>query len=225
MQAEISIIHPSRGRAQLAAETAARWLQRCKDPDRVEYILSLDKDDKLDEYIRAFRQLDKVNYVTHANSTAIEAINNAAKHTEGRILVVVSDDFDCLPGWDETLLLALKDESDFVAKTQDGLQPFIITLPIMDREYYNRFGYIYYPGYHHMFCDTEMTAVGNMLGRMLMLDVSFPHKHYSTGAVKKDAISIKNDATWQQGEQLYNERRKKNFELEQIVNPYPAHRL
>jgi hypothetical protein len=86
----------------------------------------------------------------------------------------------------------------------------------MDRKYFNRFGYIYYPEYHHMFCDTEMTAVADLTGRKIDLrsnEFVFRHIHYTTGLSHRDIINEKNDATWAQGEELYNRRKAANFYL------------
>lgn len=50
----------------------------------------------------------------------------------------------------------------------------------------------------------------------------FEHLHPSTGKTKKDALNERNDQTWRQGEQLFNERLKTNFGLKdsEIVKPY-----
>ena len=207
----------------MAFETAKKWLYRCADYSRVQYLLSLDTDDTLlPEYKNLFSGLnEQVAIITNRNTTAIEAINFAAKNTTGRILVVVSDDFDCPVHWDEQLIVCLADKQDFVVKTKDGLQPFIITLPIMDRIFYNRFGYVYNPIYQHMYCDTEMSCVGHMLGRTIYLNILFRHLHYWTGAMAKDAINIKNDSTFIEGGRIFNERKKINFGIENPLNQCP----
>jgi hypothetical protein len=92
----------------------------------------------------------------------------------------------------------------------------------MDRAYYTRFGYVYYPGYRHMFCDQEMTAVGHLLGKVIDLDMTFEHMHYSVGKSNYDEINRKNDATWSQGEALFNERLKTNFGIDNPVVPYSS---
>lgn len=217
---DISIIHPSRSRPEQAKETYNKWMSKSQVPSRIEYVLALDHDDP-----DRLSYVDWPNMVVGPHKTAIEAINNAAPHTKGRIIIVVSDDFDCPIKWDEHLLSAIGDNEDFVLKTQDGLQPFIVTLPIMDRFYYNSKGYVYYPGYQHMFCDTEMTAVAYMEGKLLTSELMFPHNHYTTGRNRRDEISIKNDATWIQGQTLYNQRKSVNFGIANPVNPYPEHAL
>lgn len=219
----ISIIHPSRGRVVMANQTAAKWIISAAKTNPIEYILSIDSTDpEKDDYLQGFDILRellqhpniKIITVISPNKTAIEAINSAALETSNNMIIVVSDDFDCFQGWDEWLIDKLENRSDYLVKTTDGIQPLLITLPIMDRMYYNRFGYIYYPEYHHMFCDTEMTDVGNILGRVIDLKDEghkFTHKHYIAGLMEKDAINVKNDATWAQGEKLYNERKALNF--------------
>lgn len=210
---KISIIHPSRQRPHYAAKAAHNWLSSAKEPHNIEYILSLDSDDNIQAYHEQLGALKHdIAYTINPNKSAIEAINIAAKGTQGNLIIVVSDDFNQAPfHWDEYLLKQLDGKSDYIVKTDDGAQPWIITLPIMDRAYYNRFGYIYNPIYVHMFCDTEMTAVADILDRKITLPIRFPHNHYTTGKMPKDLVSQKNDMTWQQGEQHYLERLSNNF--------------
>lgn len=226
---KITIIHPSRGRAKQADYTAAQFFN--KSDNKFEYILSVDSNDpelpKYNELFNAtFNNCGKIQRiypkrpVINNNRSAIQAINNAAKVATGGLFVVISDDFDCPEHWDSKLLAQLEGKSDYIVKTMDGIQPTLITLPIMDRVYYERFGYIYHPDYVHMFSDQEMTAVGHMLGRVIKSDLLFPHLHYSTGKSPKDEVSIRNDSTWTQGKHLFNERLKTNFGIDKPVIRY-----
>lgn len=199
----ISILHPSRHRPTQMLITRAKWLTNADHPEAIEYLFSFDTDD---ETIPKW-----VTGVRGENRTAIEAINRAAEVCTGGLIVVVSDDMDCEPGWDTALLAELDGREDFVVKTVDGIQKTLITLPILDRTYYNRFGYIYFKGYDHLFADTEMTVVGHMLGRVINSKLVFRHLHYSTGLTLMDEINVKNDATNAQGEALFYERMKTNF--------------
>lgn len=224
---KISIIHPSRQRVDLALKAAKTWLAKAENPENIEYILSIDSTDPLLEmYELRFRaELSKVFVLIKDNKTAIEAINNAAKETHNDLLVVVSDDFECPLYWDSSLIKQLEDHDDFIVKTNDGIQEFIITLPIMDRKYYNRFGYIYHPEYLHMFCDTEMSAVAHMLAKTVYLNLMFPHRHYIVGGMQKDLINIKNDKTWNQGQQVFNKRKLIDFDLKEYINSYPESKI
>lgn len=219
---KISIIHPSRGRQEMALSTAKKWVGNSYNPNDIEYLLSVDYDDSsVVDYIHNFSYTG-VKFVTGHNSSAIEAINKAAGVSSGDLIVVVSDDFDCPEGWDTLLIEALQGKSDFIVKTIDGIQKTLITLPIMDRAYYNRFGYVYHPSYQHMHSDEEMTMVGFMLGKTITLPIEFKHNHYSIGAMQKDAINKKNDKTYPQGFANLNQRKKINFGLnnDEIVNDY-----
>lgn len=208
----ISILHPSRGRPQKAYETARKWLDNAGCD--VEYILSLDSDDNVEGYEILFWPTTK--RIINKNRSAVDAINNAAKVSNGEIILVLSDDFDCPPLWGKKILDVVQGKKDWILKTPDGIQDWIITMPIMDRIYYNRFGYIYFSEYLHMFCDTELTCVADLTGRKIEANIQFVHNHYSTGKVEKDAISDRADKTWAQGEKLFLQRYKENFGL---VNP------
>lgn len=213
MQFKITILHPSRNRPRQADKTIKEWLRNAKDQSQIEYILSVDKDDK---DLPAYKQLAIHNgtyCAVNKNKSAIEAINRSAEVSTSNIIIVVSDDFGCFPNWDEALLKEVEGKEDFILKTQDGIQDWIITLPIMDRVYYNRFGYIYNPEYRHLWSDTEMTKVGDILGKTIKSDLFFEHRHYTVGKSRKDLINVKNDKSWNQGKELYNERSRINFGL------------
>lgn len=205
---KISLILPSRNRPEKALAASNKW--RSAAGLDCEFILSLDHDDtKLDEYLESIN----CSKLISENRSAVDAINNAAKVATGDVLVVMSDDFDCPANWAMQIVDATDGKTDWIAKTPDGIQKWIITLPIMDRVYYNRFGYVYHPDYLHMFCDTELTCVADLTGRKIDLTIPFNHEHYSTGKSVKDEVSIKADATWNQGEKLFIERAKRNFDL------------
>jgi hypothetical protein len=218
---KISVIHPSRSRKELALKTIQNWYQACDDKTNFEYILSTDADDFSYNDDCFDRLYDNFKRIKSVNRSVVGAVNNAAKVCCGSIIVVISDDFDTPPQhWDALLLHWLKDKSDFCVKTHDGLQPTLITLPIVDRIYYERYGYIYNPEFLHMFVDQDMTAVALMTGKYLQIPITFEHNHYSTGKTLKDALNARNDATWKQGEKLFNERLKTNFGIAEPVMQY-----
>lgn len=213
---------PSRGRPDKCLSTFMKWGGNNIHPSKVEWILSLDySDPDVEKYLKIFPEYfslakngDRCRILYSKNRSAIDAINNAAKVAVGNIFIVVSDDSECDGDyWYERIERDAKGKDDWIMKVQDGIQPWIITQPIMDRKYYDRFGYIYHPDYEHMFCDTELTCVADITGRKITSKLLFPHKHYSVTKEKPDAIARKNDATWAQGEKLFLQRYAKNFDL------------
>lgn len=216
---KFSVIHPSRGRAHLAHKTYQKWMSNISSLHTCEYFISIDADDpQIDLYRTLFKPEQLV--VNDAPGNTVKAVNAAAAKTNGRIIICISDDFEPLVHWDELIWNEVADEKDFVLKTQDGTQGWIITLPIMDRHYYNRFGYVYNPIYKHMFCDTEMTCVADLLDRKIVSQLFFKHNHYSVGGIQKDATSNRADATWNEGEMKFLDRWHANFGIE-----YPAGKI
>ena len=221
METKISLIHPSRGRPQKAFEAFSKWLD--KSEDTFEYILSLDSDEPTNtpngssQYLTLFNsRYSNHRVIVNNNRSAVDAINNAAKAATGEIIIQMADDFECPVHWDEQIRQAVEGKTDWIMKTPNGIQSWTITLPIMDRAYYNRFGYIYYPEYLHMFCDTELSCVADLTGRRIECNIPFRHNHYSVTKTTPDEVSRKADSTWIQGEKLFLERYRRNFDL---VNP------
>lgn len=214
---KFSIIHPSRSRPDKSYATIKNWmLNKSKCGIDVEFIISLDTTDPLlSEYERLFdnRDYSYLRYYVHDNKSSVEAINIVVSACLGDVLIVVSDDTEPTKCWDCELEKEIQGKYDFILKTQDGIQPWIITMPIMDRTYYNRFGYIYHPSYSHLFCDTELTCVADITGRKITSNLLFPHNHYSIGKSQIDDVYRKNDATNTEGENIFIERYKRNFDL------------
>lgn len=221
---KITCIHPSRGRPEQAYQTAKKWIARAGI--EIRYFICVDNDDTTANYLRELTHHLPLSTLSAQNRTAIQAINYGVnyvfKNYDTDIAIVVSDDTDCPQNWTVDLLANLEGKPDFCAKVDDGLQPTLVTMPIMDRIYYERYGYIYQNDYSHMFADQELTAVAIMTGKYIKLPLAFPHLHYTTGSNQFDDINAKNNATWSQGEALFNQRLAFNFGIpdNEIVKPY-----
>jgi hypothetical protein len=178
----------------------------------IQLIVSVDMDDPC---LNAYVNLHGKSVIINHNRSAVDAVNNAAKVSNGDIIIVVSDDTDVVEDWNEIINEAVKDKSDFLLKTFDGVQKWICTMPVMDRTYYNRFGFIYNPAYAHCFCDTELTHIADLTGRMIIRnDILFPHNHYSVkGGQPKDQVNIKADSTWDSGKKTYLNNCRNKFGL------------
>lgn len=222
----ILIVHPSKGRAKMACETAKKWIENAST--FIDYCMVVESDE-MEVYFDELESQEITGYIRLIDGnfgTAINAINSVCEthFKENHLLCVVSDDFSCCYMWNELLLSQIKGKSDFLVKTLDGIQKTLVTLPIMDYLYYKRFGYVYFGGFRHMFSDQEMTAVAHLLGKVIEVPLLFEHLHYTTGAMKMDKVNERNNSTWQQGERLFNERLKSNFGLkpEEIVKSYES---
>lgn len=216
-----SLLHPSRSRPNKSYNTTQAWLNSSISKD-FELIVSIDENDPYkDEYFRIYSNYKeyKTKTIVNSNTSAVQAINNAAKVAEGEILIVVSDDTGTLIGWDKILNNAIGTHTDFVLKVYDGIQEWIVTMPVMDREYYNRFGYVYPPEYKHMFTDTHLTHVADALGKLIFRnDILIPHEHYSVKRSEKDEVTKRADNTFHEGKDTYIKMLKNNLMLDRSIN-------
>lgn len=217
---KISILHPSRSRPDQALHACHQWVTFHSGKFHWEYILSLDATDpELSKYER-FHGAQNMRSIVNDNQNVVQAANQAARLASGEILVLISDDFMCFKGWDLAIIGALKGKSG-VLKTFDGIQKWIVTLPIMTQDYYQDQGYLYDPECEHMFCDTIMTHRADLYGKLIIRnDIKFEHAHYSVGKTKKDAVNIKADKTWDHGERVYIRRCLEKFGLPKGTNIY-----
>lgn len=203
---KVSLLHPSRSRPDQSWQCVNDWVNRagCE----IEVIVSLDTDDpRLEDYKKLYG--DRFKVIVNTNRSAVDAMNQAAQHSTGDLIVASSDDFACPRNWALILEKHCKNWNDFLLKVDDGQQKYIVTLPIMDRAYYNRFGYIYHPDYLHQFCDTHLTHVADVLRRLQFRnDIMFRHNHKKNG---NDELYKRNDRTWEDGKRTYIAHVKNKF--------------
>lgn len=209
-----TILHPSRSRPEKSFRCISDWINKAGLPVH-EVIVSLDRDDpRLGDYYRLYKQDDKILILEQPNRSAVDAVNKAATVATGDVFIVVSDDFECPQNWAVLLTKVLKGKRDFVLKVFDGVQNYIVTLPILDTVYYKRFGYIYNSCYLHMFSDTEFTHVADVLRRLIIRnDITFKHNHYSVTKEKRDEVTVRADNTFNPGREIYLERVRNRFGL------------
>lgn len=70
---KISLLHPSRGRAEKAHKTYRNWIDKSSGGTEIEYLLSLDSDDDYDLYKHIFG-FDFYSIIAN-NNNLVEAAN------------------------------------------------------------------------------------------------------------------------------------------------------
>jgi len=96
----------------------------------------------------------------------------------------------------------------------DGNTTEIITLSILGKDFYNRFGYIYNPEYCSLWCDNEQTDVAKIVGGYKFIDKQiFEHRHPSIGKAQMDAQYYHTESFYQQDRAIYEIRKSANFGL------------
>src|SRR5688572_19380322 len=146
----ISLIHPSRGRASKAHETARNWFDNA-GPIKWEYILSCDSNDPELINYDPLKGAQNMSRIVNDNNSVVEATNHAAKKSNGDILLYLSDDFKCPDNWGQLIIDQFQGVTEpMLLKVDDCLQNFgarVLTIPIMNRQLYERLGYFFHPEY------------------------------------------------------------------------------
>lgn len=192
--------------------------------DDYEILCSFDLDDKSMNNQEVRDRLDSYPMVRPywgISENKVHAINRDMEFSgDWDVLIVTADDFWFeIDGFDLEVLKAAHDHPDCLLHFPDGhANERLITMPIMDRAYFNRTGHIYYPGYRSVYPDNEQMAVSKILGRYRFIKTRIcTHRHPANGAqygpadelLKKteDPVNYKIDGA------LFKERQKVNFDL------------
>lgn len=220
---QITLIHPSRGRPQKAFETYTNWMSKRKYKDMdIQYSLSLDTSDPTVEGYKQLFPQDYYNFVyVNDNKSVVEATNHVAHWFNGTgsdLMIYLSDDFDCPEHWDYLILREFMSfQTPMLLKVDDCLQPFptaVVTIPIMNRAFYLRVGYFWYPEYKSMFCDEDLYWTARKLEALRMAPhLKFPHNHYSIGKAEHDQTYKQSEANWNQGKEVFARRKREGFPL------------
>lgn len=209
----ISIIHPSHQRPELAYRTYKRWMESVSGRYDIDYVLTIDTDDESAYRYTELFSGTKAKVCLTNSTNLVEASNMGAKYATGDILILVSDDFSAPENWDELIVNATAGRENWILKVNDGIRKDdLITLPIIDRLYYEEAGYLYNPSYEHQFVDNDMTERAKKLGRMIVRDdLVFPHLHWTQAKAKRDETYIKAEKSFDSGQRIFMRRRKENF--------------
>lgn len=192
--------------------------------DNYTILASLDIDDTTmnnEDMIAKMKNYDKLYPVFGNSKSKVDAINrDMDKAPEWDILVNISDDFLFIENGFDTIIL-----NEYERIGEDCLLHFpdqnqgenCMTMSIMDNKYYNRTGYIYYPGYESLWCDLEAAEVGKKLGKYHFINKRiFNHYHPSFGQAEYDEQYNRTESNFVRAkdEVMYTHRKTNNFFLD-----------
>lgn len=212
---KISLLHPSRGRPQKSFKNSKDWID--KAGCEVQVIVSVDTDDPATpKYFELYCEQPNTKIFSRSNSSVVEATNEAARRSDGNILVYLSDDFKCPDNWGQLVLKEFENENrPLLLKVDDCLQKFdiaIVTIPIMNRALYERLGYFWHPSYMSMFVDEDLYWTAQKLGAVKYCKhLKFPHEHPSNGKAADDETYRRSALNWNQGKAIFAHRKMQGF--------------
>lgn len=199
---KISLIHPSRGRAQKAKQTLDYWLSVSSGEHEIEHIISIDEDDT-ERWAYCDLFLIGSTLIVNDNKSLVQATNKAAKKATGDILVYLSDDFECPKNWDEEIISRLSISNKWLLRVNDGFQPFenlVLTIPIMSRELYEELGYFFYYRYKSQWCDCDLYFVTQKY------IINAPDLVFKHNRLPNDDTYERNNLNFETGRDIFRQR-------------------
>lgn len=158
--------------------------------------------------------------VNKGAKTCVGGWNAAAEATKGKVIIAVADDFLPPQNWD-SLLLGIEpkgwEDGEHVIKVEDGYVHNIFVLSILTRKRYERFGYLFYPKYLSLFCDTEFGEAALRDGVVIEANhLLFEHLHPDCFKRPRDASDLvhASQQRWNAGEMLFNFRKAQGFPVD-----------
>lgn len=230
---KILVKFPTRSRPVRFFRSLATIYDLAHDPDNIFVLVTADVDDitmNNDALKKQIKQYSGRNLaVIYGNSKSkIEAVNRdidllskefpAAANWD--IIMVMSDDmrFTVL-GWDEIVRIEMQRNfpqgDGYLHFKEKDTKEILNVMEIMDRRYYERFGFIYHPSYMSLWADNEKTELAKMLGRYKYIDFEiFNHDNPAYGYLERDTLFDAQQELWGVDEQNYHYRKSLMFEIE-----------
>jgi hypothetical protein len=236
--AHILLKYPTRQRPAKFMENLNAYLNKLSGKHQITLVVSMDADDPLcnNPGFRTFldrKKSDLVNviYAYGESKGKINAINRDIPNTPWDILVATADDMEpMIDGWDAVIAEdMLREFPNFDGSINYNTDPRLetkidgrpegwkglITLPVIGRKLYDRFGYIYHPDYISESCDDEQTLVYTQLGVLRHVDKRPIFHNFKPW---HDELMIRNMQIGQTVDRKkFLERKEKNFDLEVAV--------
>jgi len=196
------------------------------DKENFHVLCSFDTDDISmynQDVIDSLSSYHNLTYYFGHSKTKIEAINaDLDKAPIFDILVNFSDDqVFTVYGFDDIIRKDMKEnfpDTDGVLHYHDDNNGSrLMTMSIMGKKYFDRFGYIYHPDYSSVYCDNEAMEVAQKLNKYKFIDtIIYNHLHWRYGLSEFDNLYKINDTApvYQKDRIVYNKRFSKNFDLQ-----------
>jgi hypothetical protein len=220
---KILVKFPTRGRKNKFFNVLKKYQSFANDVDNITFLISIDEDDiemNNPDSLDILSSFKNCNVVIGKSDSKIHAVNrDIDKIKDWDIVLLASDDMiPQVKGYDQIIIEKMKKnypDSDGVLWFNDGYQgDKLNTLCILGKKYYDRFEYIYFPEYKSTWCDNEFMSVANLLGKQTYFDeIIIKHEHPDWGFGRQDEIHAKNHRDLQYDINLYNNRKKNNFNL------------
>lgn len=216
--------YPTRSRPEKCLSILKTYIDNLIDKQNYRFLISIDDDDssmnngKIINQLQSFPNVEVIIGKSNGKVSAINRDINTFDY-DWDIIVLVSDDMvPLIKGFDMYIRKDMRKnfpDLDGVLWYNDGFKmDKLITLSILGKKYYDRFGYLYNPIYDSLYCDDEFTKVSKILGKVkYSAMVIIQHQHWSWGFGKMDDLYQLNERPIGKDYTTFSEREKINFGL------------
>ena len=190
------------------------FLANAADPSNVEYILAIDEDRDFSVSPDELAGWGASALVKRGVTSSVSGHNAAAKVSHGDILVTMADDYFPPAGWDDAIRRAIPDVRDQVVldvENSDG-STWLLPFSFLTRAYYERYGYIFYPGYRALCSDNEFSEQARRDGVVRSArHIVFEHRHPDRGLAPMDEVYLRQKSGYEEAKKLFRERQATGF--------------
>lgn len=222
---KLLIKFPTRGRRKQFFSTFNKFHDLAITDD-VSFLVSLDRSDpemNNPETLESLSYYVNTTVVVGESTSKIDALNRDLdsynKHWD-IVLLAADDTVPCTLGYDKKIIDAMEEnypDGDGVLFFNDGFWGRQLnTQCILGRRYYQRFGYVYHPGYKYVWCDNEFMTLADLLGRQTYFDqVIIRHEHPTIiGSGETDFVHAKNEDHDQIDKKFFEQRKASLFGID-----------
>lgn len=209
---DLLVKYPSRTRPAIFHCQLARYLA---DP-LARLLVTADLDDSTMN-MPAMRMTHDRMHIRFGNSTSkIEAINDgvAEESWQGLLLLGADDMVPQRPDYARRIAELFAEhfpKGDGVLHLNDGrCGRNLNTLPMLDRRYFDRFGYVYNPAYTSLYADNEFQEVSERLGRAAYVDEVII-RHDWVGETCPDDLHRRNESFHHADGEVFARRKAAGF--------------
>jgi hypothetical protein len=221
---KLLIKFPTRNRPDVFMTTLDRYYENLSGEYEVEFLITLDDDDKSMQNQLMLDFLDSKKNLTYCfgnSNSKVQAVNADINHANTfDVLLLASDDMrPVIRGYDKIIIEKMREnfpDGDGVlhfndSRTGQGLN----TLCILGKKYYERFGYIYHSDYSSLWCDNEFHEVSLRLGKTVYIDQVII-KHDWVDVTGQDSLHKHNESFYHTDKRVFELRKRMDFPQESI---------
>lgn len=223
---------PTRSRPNQFFKNLDKFYQKLSYTVSYRFLITCDTNDTAmnnPNVIKRLQNYPNLDFSFSDNLSKVEAFNKDIGKYDFDIVIALHDDMEPVVKNFDKIIVDTMEKSfpdyDGVLNFNDGFVGGCCnTLPVIGKQFYKNFGYIYNPEYKALVCNVELTLISKILKTEKVIDqVIIKHNHPAWNAGPKDSLYEINEKFHDHDREVFVKRRARNFELsdEQISKYNP----